>query len=392
MNEKNLREHVGHELNRWGLGNDDESNKFEVKLMNAIIEKSKRKEEHCTDFDSLKRNIFPKTLAAAYEFFLLHETIPPPFYECEDKLNVDAFWPPYYKKNNRYLKDAAFQRFTSSQLDPLKRFRFRQKKAEEEFFDRWFVDDNEDPALLGTFFEAALTCHALQNEACFHCKFRHCLRWNAAEPWQDLVCINCQSIFEVKTKHDMEKVEKCFKQNTFPTGSFGDYCNINNSKLPQQKIFLVILPRTSTVNRKRQLVHPVSIAEVDSVVPTIVNETFNTNRSTFRVKSTTAVKLNTRCHWFNLPDIERIPRSHIVKQVYIERFSLGRYESYRSLKEERAEKGKVTNLEATTRSDKNNKEVKKSGIKGNAEFSVKELVKQFDQMKVPDNWEDEYSE
>ena len=95
------------------------------------------------------------------------------------------------------------------------------------FHDRWLFFDEEDGTGgdLGLLYEITLACHALQHEVCFNCKCRNALRWNGGSSisWQDLVCIACGCMYEVKTKADMQMVDNCFRYHKgtgVPGGSF----------------------------------------------------------------------------------------------------------------------------------------------------------------------------
>ena len=69
-------------------------------------------------------------------------------------------------------------------------------------------------------------------------------------------------------------------------------------------------------------VHPVTIAEIDKVLPNVSEQTFNPDRDSIPFKSTVSVKLNTQAKWFDLPAVdETIPMRDISEKVYKERFS-----------------------------------------------------------------------
>ena len=54
----------------------------------------------------------------------------------------------------------------------------------------------------------------------------------------------CNSMYEVKSKATPEKVEKTFKFNNISAGSLERFCHLYNSpKKPDQKMFILILPR-----------------------------------------------------------------------------------------------------------------------------------------------------
>ena len=66
--------------------------------------------------------------------------------------------------------------------------------------------------------------------------------------------------YEVKTKATTERVENAFKHNNILGGSYYRWFKLNNEKLqPEQKRFLVVLPRLATFNRRMLKVYPVHI-------------------------------------------------------------------------------------------------------------------------------------
>jgi hypothetical protein len=222
---------------------------------------------------------------------------------------------------------------SSDELDPLERFTFQEVSKEESFFQEWFIiDDENDASHLGLFYEAFLACHALQHAQCFSCKYSKSLRWNGGgtSSWQDLVCITCNSTYEVKTKANMERVEKAFKFNNIPGGSFSNWCLLANSNIrsaPDQKRFLVVLPRAPTFNRQLKKVYPVQIAEISMILPALFPGSFHPNRP-IRFKSKISVKLNTRAKWFDLPSTgEEVAHWDIAEKVFVERFSQETFDS-----------------------------------------------------------------
>ncbi|KAL7524794.1 hypothetical protein ACHAWF_001090 [Thalassiosira exigua] len=211
------------------------------------------------DYDKLKATKFPKDYNAAYEHVLRYDDVPIGCYLISaDRLGAGGPYSPFCRWYDRITGQVVdykirhdFKAFSSSQLEPMTRFQFRQTAIEKLLFERWFIGGNE-AAEEGVLFEAILACHALQSESCFNCKCRNALRWNGggAASWQDIVCIKCKATYEIKTKADQEKVEKAFKYNNINGGSFSAWCELRNSKQTTQKTYLVVLPRKFTFNRK----------------------------------------------------------------------------------------------------------------------------------------------
>lgn len=377
MNEIKIREQMVDSLKEWGLLDDST---FKTNVINTAIEKSKYKEDNPINFDSLKKNTFPKNLKDAFEHVLRYEILPSPLYQCHDKLGMNGY-EPFWKKGDRHEKKKTFKKFLKSQLDPLHRFDFHETSEAKELFDRWIVNENDD-SRVGALTQAAMTCHALQNTPCFNCKYRNSLRWNrsATASWQFLVCIQCKSFFNVKTKADMEKVEACFKYNDLFAGSFGSFCNIRNSKSPHQKMYLVILPRKPTFNRKKEFVHPVTIAEVDSVIPKARERTFNKKLPSVAIAAAVRVKLKTRANWFDLPEQNKISTYDVAKKVFIERFTEGMFVS-------------LSNAHMGISSATIPPSIEEgSNVEYNQQSSMKNLSKELEQLEIPENWEEEDSD
>jgi hypothetical protein len=73
-------------------------------------------------------------------------------------------------------------------------------------------------------------------------------------------------MYEVKSKATMEHVDRVFKFNNTYAGSFKRFCGLyNNPKKPNQKMFMVVLPRNS-IKKLNGAVHPVYVAEIDTVL------------------------------------------------------------------------------------------------------------------------------
>ena len=325
MDESRIREQITDSLKEWAFGNSPESTDLKTKVINAAVEQSYYRKNNPIDFDSLKEEIFPKNLHDSYEHLLRHEIVPSPMYSCRDKLKMSGY-APLYKRGYQYYKKRNFAVYSDKQLDPLCRFDYRETSEEQELFERWIVCENED-AMLGSLFEAAVACHILQHIPCHNCGCIHTLRWNggAKGAWKDLVCINCKAMFELKTKANMEKVEKCFKWNDTRGGSFGSFCSLQNSKGPDQKMFLLLVPRQAENG-----IHPVTIAEIDGVAPQARDRTFNRESQKVYIGASIHVHVHTKANWFNLPELRtgEIPMHDMAKKVFIERFSKDVFDSF----------------------------------------------------------------
>lgn len=288
-----------------------------------------------------------------------------------------------------------YKQYSSDELDPLDRFTFDIISKEECLFQEWFVvDDENDASHLGLFFETLLACHALQHETCYNCKYQNALRWNGggSSSWQDLVCVICKSTYEVKTKANTERVENAFKWNAISGGSFSRWCQLNNEKRqPDQKRYLVVLPRTPTFNRQLNKVYPVQIAEISAVLPSLYPGSFDPTKRPIRFKSTISVKIKTKAKWFDLPSTyEKVNTLEIAERVFIERFS---QQTFDSLMEMHFCSDDIRNESDDVRNNDNNTSnvyivSSVDGANNGIEQKVIEGLINLNLNNVPDDWED----
>ncbi|GFH55984.1 hypothetical protein CTEN210_12460 [Chaetoceros tenuissimus] len=224
-----------------------------------------------------------------------------------------------------YRRKKEYKSYSCEELDPLYRFTFRKIPKEQNLFRRWFVDDNQD-AKDGNLFEAIVACHALPHESCYNCKGRNVLRWNGGDgsSWQDIVCVSCKCVYEVKTKANIEKVDEALRRNKISGGSFSRWCKLKNVTQMNKKSFLLFYHESYS-----KKVFPVQIAEISYVLPSIWPGTFNRLRSLVTLKSTISVKPNTRAKWFDIPlKGETIYMEEIAERLFIERFSKQVYDEF----------------------------------------------------------------
>eukprot|EP00979_Chaetoceros_neogracilis_P002889 scaffold479_cov123-Chaetoceros_neogracile.AAC.1 len=340
--ESKVREELLISLGEWGMsvGTRDGHVKFKrIAIEEALVNLHVKKKPF--NYKIMRTENFPTDMNEAYEHILRQEDLPDDkIYAHIDTLEMEGFLNPFWRRYDRRLKFMTYERtpeyhdFTNASLDPLKRFQFRPTTKTDLLFKRWFVTEAGGNASdLGMVFETAIACHALQYESCYNCEGQNTLRWNGGSgaSWQDLICVMCECMYEVKTKANMEKVSKSFDRNRISGGSFSSFWKLNNSKRPGQKMFLVILPRTSTLNRRKgQRGYPVHIAEIAHVLPQAYINTFNetmSKTSGMRFKSTISVKEGTQARWFDLPlfDWKKSTMRDIKERVFVDRFSRKRY-------------------------------------------------------------------
>ena len=329
MNLIEVEEELKHSLNEWGL--QGRHFNFGQEVLRCGVEMASFVGSE-VNYQDAENDTFPLNISDAYEKVLKSDAESFTYsslYHCHDKLDVGGFGEPFSRwYDNRavppkYKKKRQYKRFSNTELDPLQRYEFHRVTKSKFFFERWFRKEWETDSELGTLFESWISCHALQHESCFNCEARKSLRWYGGNTssWQDLVCTACHSMYEVKSKATMENVEWTFENNKIYAGSFERFCSLYNSpKRPNQKMFLVILPRKYEINRRGEMVHPVYVAEIDTAKPKLCESTFNNDQTSMSLKTNVSVKLHTKTRWFNLPRPEAVDIAAIKKKVFIDTF------------------------------------------------------------------------
>lgn len=357
MDWNHIRDELIHSLYEWGVSGDhDEHRKFRK----FIIDEGKKMVEvqgRPIDYQHLKANKFPTDHTQAIEYVLRNEINSDPssfgFFKAIDPLcGIEEFnnapFKRYYARKIDgslrtdkvvcYKRRKEYEGIPSWEIDPFNRFQF-EKITESQFrFRRWFLSTVEQDA--GTIFEARLAWHALQKEPCYNCKCRNSLRWSGGPntSWQDLVCVECKCMFEVKTKKSLDAIRTTFERQKVKGGSFKNYCKLRNSLKPGIKMFLVLMPREFTINRAGEHIHPVFVTEIDYVLPCLSSSDFhhlrckkhfNHFKSEAFLKPLSAEKWFAS-KWFDLPRCEPVYYVNIMTRLYTERFSKEQLEKWES--------------------------------------------------------------
>jgi hypothetical protein len=195
--------------------------------------------------------------------------------------------PPYIVRPHRFRPkelfvtlNRQFKGLRKSQLDPLERFSPRERTKKEFFLEQWV--DGEEAMVLGHAFEAIVASFATHNIACFFCKRRKTIRWNGGPtaPWTDMECISCESVYEIKSKRNMEKIER----GDLDGGSYGAFQKLHQEDDDMRqygwKHFVVTIsrmPSHSQIPEKGPGLHKcweVQIAEIDRLVPCLKPSSF----------------------------------------------------------------------------------------------------------------------
>ena len=80
------------------------------------------------------------------------------------------------------------------------------------------------------------------------------------------------------------------------------------------------------------IVYPVTIAEIDNVLPKLVQGSFNPNQNYVSFKSKVSLKLHTKAKWFDLSTTGGvIEMEEIAKRVFKDRFTENTYNEFMNL-------------------------------------------------------------
>jgi hypothetical protein len=253
------------------------------------------------------------------------------FYDTEDTL--DEYFQPFYSWTNKankvvFKRRLPFEKFKLEQLDPLKRFTVTTYKAPDYFFSQW----SNKSSLAGTVFEALVACHVVYSAACYNCKFRNVLRWNggrdSVSSWVDLVCIECQSTFEVKSQGSADTIERRLRYHDLRGGSFATFYRY----APLGKRFVVVVNRQESYNKDtKSMTHRVSVAEIKTILPRLCDYSFagrqNKNLSLKSSIDTNASAMKVWCH----VDACQADFSELAIQVFDSHFGQGAWMQAESL-------------------------------------------------------------
>jgi len=261
-------------------------------------------------------------------------------------------------------------------LDPFNRFEIKGFEAAE-----WFYQMFQDRGSLDGYIFEAFTAYYMQNDMpCQSCKFRNCLRWNGGfgGPWSDVICIQCQALYEIKSKADEDAIEKAFRFNAFQGGSFRFF--YKNTVGDDRVRYLVVVSRKASMMRSSSsFSHRVSLAEIKTAVPRLCPESFiDIPGAGIRILSKVVVNFpSVKKTWCRMPSYGLDRARDVARKVYDERFGPDTWDCFAK------ESTKVV-LETNLR------QVKDSATAGsNEESTLSVLRATLDQLKLndDDNWE-----
>ena len=119
--------------------------------------------------------------------------------------------------------------------------------------------------------------------------------------------------------------------------------------------------------------HPVTIAEIEKVLPRVHAGSFNTERTCVSLKSRVSLKMSTKTKWFDLPvKGETIDMKEIAEKVYKERFS-----------EETFNRMWELNCVSDSEIEEEEAEADES-----SNDDVDAIARELEKVDIPDDWED----
>jgi len=218
--------------------------------------------------------------------------------------------PEYTNVPSKLVKDP-FVRFSDVELN------------KRDYF-QWFYFNSNESFLKGIIFEALVGSHLTNNStACASCLSVNSFRWNGGygTSWKDMLCINCGSTYEIKSKQSVQHIGKAIKYNRINGGSFFHFHQLRRelaNKMPRFRArqFLVLVSRTVTsplIKGKVAKGWQVDLVEIETVMPRLNERCFIKGLNHINLSSYIMVKRETRqIQWAQIPfykfDGKRIAR------------------------------------------------------------------------------------
>ena len=129
------------------------------------------------------------------------------------------------------------------------------------------------------------------------------------------------------------------------------------------------------------IVYPVTIAEIDNVLPKLYHGSFNPNQKYVSFKSNVSLKLHNKAKWFDLPVTgEVIEMEEIAERVFKDRFTVDTYNKFMDL------------YFGSDSGEEKEKEVEEAvhdeAVTVKATNDIKDITDELKQLEVVNDWED----
>ena len=292
-----------------------------------------RPEDHplikCADSICEENIVFPKDSNSAVKY-LLEDMLNDVVEEnekvytniAEDKIGMH-YAPYFLHRSGNYYRRPDFRHFSDDELDPLKRFTKRQLLPQEYLHLMWSDEDS----LSGNIFEALVSSYVIYNKPCHHCSSADAIRWNGgfgqSSSWAGLVCLYCYSTYEIKSKRNMDKIEKGFRYGFQGSSyrTFHKYPPISNASR-----YLVVVSRTPS-STLGSYGHQVVIAKIEEVTPRLSSLSFIDMKCTDRdmhIGSEIKADLSSRRDWCIVPPCS-LDSTEMAKELFDHHFGEGEW-------------------------------------------------------------------
>lgn len=226
-------------------------------------------------------------------------------------------WPPFFCqfKSGEYVTKDDFARAPATLLDPLERFSFQVRPVLQQLRDQ--IQDRSDSSSDAYCKRALVAQNACKPTArCVNCRAEGKVRWNAIRDdadqryWKRLVCTNCGSSYEIKTKKDIRTINKKLQRGVLEGGTFYTPFLAVQEELPNDaRQYLCVCSRETTVDSKLDTGWPVYVVEIDRVQPDIKARSFHIEHVDKRkIYTKILLKEDTDSLWFNIPFFEYDPK------------------------------------------------------------------------------------
>lgn len=336
MEEREISIELSHSLREWGYNLSTERNfTFAKQVVETALDWFRwRGEGHSQSMTTLGLRCidFPSSIDRAFEHYLRKEDVLEPIYCYTDEVDMNGRKPCFrlydsQKRDHVFKMNHDFKKISTQDLHPFHRFVFHEMTKEDFLFQRWIIEDSQTAIIAReTVMKVLFLCYALQHQECYHCKSKDSLRFSeeSSMSWNDMLCTECFSLYEVKTLRDTRSIDESYLSNKFSCGSWEQYCRLKNSGY--SNMYLIFIPWQSAEDT-----YPVFVTRVHRVLPQICHATFNQNLHGIRLNTVVNVFPVMKQKWFDLPKPKSsIDVGSIGKKVFIERFSKDSYDYYHS--------------------------------------------------------------
>lgn len=263
-------------------------------------------------------------------------------------------------------------RHSRTKLDPLERFTYGEMTPEEVVQE--LANDPTCGEVAGLVFEGIVASYAMYNVPCPVCSPYKSLRWTSGgTSYSDMECTKCHSVFEIKSRKNMEAIEKGNCWGHFG-GSYQGWCMLQQQQRRRNislKHFLVLVSRQPSQNLDgTQKYWSVHLSTIDKVLPNLTSFSFeNTSPRSIGSKIYSRAKSKV---WFRIP-YKQIDFSAVVGSAIKDLFPYSFYQQVYCPKNEMPH-------------SKENKE--KTQVDGPDHVSIDCLRSELNQLSVVDDWEE----